>query len=52
MWDATIFTPVDLRMFRSYLLAPIIDPEHRDSRFLCGLPKYIVSRGFILEVTC
>ena len=34
MWDGTVCTPVDLLMFQRYLLAPIIDSEHRDSRFV------------------
>ena len=33
-WDATVCTPVELRTIQGNLLAPIIDPEHRDSRFL------------------
>ena len=37
VWDVTVCTPVDLRMFQRNLLAPIIDPEHRDSRFLCNM---------------
>lgn len=36
-WAATVCTPVDLRMFQRNLLAPIIDPEHRDSRFLWNM---------------
>jgi len=34
VWDATVCTQVDLWMFQRNLFALVIDPEHRDNRFL------------------